>query len=174
VTDVLRGAADDRRAGAWDASRATLARLRPLAAGALIQYVVVLVLTLTVVGIPLAIYRFIRWSLFTQACMLEDATGRGALARSSELVRGRWWRTFAFTLFVDVLAVLSGLAFGILLLLLSARSLGFIDIASSLVYTLTMPFAAIALTLYYFDLEATEGAVGLNRAAMAAAPAPPA
>jgi predicted tellurium resistance membrane protein TerC len=72
---------------------------------------------------------------------------------SSVLVRGRWWRTFAFTVVVDVLAVLSGLIFGLVLLLLSARSLNFIDISSSLVYVLTVPLAAIALTLYYFDLE---------------------
>lgn len=38
--------------------------------------------------------------------------------------RDRWWRTFAFTAPVDVLALLSGLLVG------------------------------IALTLYYFDLEA--------------------
>jgi hypothetical protein len=86
--------------------------------------------------------------------MLEGRTGREALARSSALVQGRWWRTFAFTLFVDVLSVLSGLIVGILLLLLSSRSLNFIDLASSLVYTLTVPLAAAALTLYYFDLEA--------------------
>jgi predicted tellurium resistance membrane protein TerC len=64
-----------------------------------------------------------------------------------------WWRTFAFTALVDVLALLSGLLFGIVLLLLAARTLNFIDIASSLVYALTVPLAAIALTLYYFDLE---------------------
>jgi hypothetical protein len=153
VALVLREMASRRPVSARQALRAALARLRPLAAGAFVQYAVVLLLTLTVVGIPLAVYRFIRWSLFAQACMLEERTGLDALARSSVLVRGRWWRTFAFTVVVDVLAVLSGLIFGLVLLLLSARSLNFIDISSSLVYVLTVPLAAIALTLYYFDLE---------------------
>jgi hypothetical protein len=46
------------------------------------------------------------------------------------------------------------------LLLLSARSLNFIDITSSLVYMLTVPLAAIALTLYYFDVEALREPTG--------------
>ena len=32
----------------------------------------VILLTITIVGIPFAIRRFIRWSLFAQACMLDD------------------------------------------------------------------------------------------------------
>lgn len=157
VAIVLREMADERRLTARQAFRATFQRLRSLAAATAIQYGVVLLLTLTVVGIPFAVHRFIRWSLFAQACVLDGATARSSLARSSRLVRGRWWRTFGFTLLVDVLAVLSGLLVGVGLLLAAAGSLNFIDIASSVVYTLTVPLAAIALTLYYFDLEAPGG-----------------
>jgi hypothetical protein len=142
-----------RRVTAGEAVRATLERIRPLAAGALIEYGVVLLLTLTIVGIPLALHRFIRWSLFVQACMLGERTGRESLAKSSRLVRGRWWRTFGFTALVDLITVLTGVVFGLALLLLTDQSLNFIDLASSLVYMFTVPFAAIALTLYYFDLE---------------------
>jgi ABC-type sugar transport system permease subunit len=124
----------------------------------------VLLLTITVVGIPFAIHRFIRWSLFAQACMLEDLSANRSLRRSSELVRGRWWRTLGFTALVDVLAVLSGPLLGVGLLLLTDHSLSFINLAAALVYTFTVPYAAIQLTLYYFDLEArgvasTSGAV---------------
>ncbi len=152
VAFSLNEMAADRPISAGEAIRATAQRVRPLAAGTLIQYFVTLLLSLTVVGIPLAIHRFIRWSLFAQACMLDGLTGRESLAKSSRLVRGRWWRTFGFTVLVDVLALLSGILFGLVLLLLSAGTLNFIDIASSLVYVLTVPFAAIALTLYYFEL----------------------
>jgi hypothetical protein len=41
----------------------------------------------------------------------------------------------------------------VLILLLTAQSLTFIDITGSIVYTLIIPYAAIALTLYYFDLQ---------------------
>jgi hypothetical protein len=114
----------------------------------------VLVLTITIVGIPFAINRFIRWSLFAEACMLEDLSATESLRRSSLLVRGRWWRTFGFTALVDVLAILSGPLFGVGLLLLTDHSLNSINLAAALVYTLTVPYAAIQLTLYYFDLEA--------------------
>jgi ABC-type sugar transport system permease subunit len=148
---------DSRRVTAEQAVRTALGRIRPLAAAAFTQYGVVLLLTLTVVGIPLALYRFIRWSLFVQACMLDERGGRESLAESSRLVRGRWWRTFGFTALVDLLTVLTGLLVGIGLLLLTAQSLNFINLASSLVYMLTVPLAAIALTLYYFDLETRGG-----------------
>ncbi len=154
IAVVLHELADGRRISVKHAIRTTRARLRPLAAATVIQYGVVLLLTLTVVGIPLAIHRFIRWSLFAQACMLDGQDGRRALARSSRLVRGRWWRAFGFTAFVDVLAVLAGLSIGIALLLLTPTALNFIDLVSSLVYVLIVPFAAAALTLFYFDLEA--------------------
>ncbi len=45
-----------------------------------------------------------------------------------------------------------------LILLLTAQSLVFINITGSIVYTLVVPYAAIALTLYYFDLQARRAA----------------
>ena len=86
--------------------------------------------------------------------MLEDLSAPDSLRHSSLLVRGRWWRTLRFTAMVDVLALLSGPLFGVGLLLLTDHSLNFINLAAALVYTLTVPYAAIQLTLYYFDLEA--------------------
>jgi hypothetical protein len=143
-----------RRILAAQAYQRVLRRLRPLTRATATELGMVLLLTITVVGIPFAIHPLIRWSLFAQACMLGDLSAGESLRRSSELVRGRWWRTFGFTLLVDVLAALSGPLLGVGLLLLTDHSLNFINLASALVYTLTVPFAAIDLTLYYFDLEA--------------------
>ena len=81
------------------------------------------------------------------------ATGAVAVILS-ELVKGRWWRTFGFTALVDTLAVLSGPLLGVGLLLLTDHSLNFINLAAALVYTFTVPYAVIQLTLYYFDPEA--------------------
>jgi ABC-type sugar transport system permease subunit len=87
--------------------------------------------------------------------MLENLPADGSLRRSSELVKGHWWRTLGFTAVVDALAVLSGPLLGVGLLLLTDHSLTFINLAACLVYTFTVPYAAIQLTLYYFDLEAS-------------------
>jgi hypothetical protein len=54
--------------------------------------------------------------------------------------------------------VLSGPLLGVGLLLLTDHSLNFINLAALLVYTFMVPYAAIQLTLYYFDLEARSGA----------------
>jgi hypothetical protein len=143
-----------RRILAGQAYRRVLRRLRPLARGMATELAMVILLTITVVGIPIAIHRFVRWSLFAQACILGDLSATDSLRRSSELVRGRWWRTFGFTALVDTLAVLSGPLFGVGLLLLTDHSLNFINLAAALVYSVTVPYAAIQLTLYYFDLEA--------------------
>jgi hypothetical protein len=143
---------------AGEAYRRVLDRWRPLTRGMATELGMVLLLTVTVVGIPFAIHRFIRWSLFAEACMLDELPAGGSLRRSSELVRGRWWRTLGFTAFVDALAVLSGPLLGVGLLLLTDHSLTFINLAASLVYTFTVPYAAIQLTLYYFDLEARAAA----------------
>jgi len=136
------------------AYRRVLGRWRSLGKGMLTELGMILLLTITVVGIPFAIHRFIRWSLFAQACMLEDLSANESLRRSSVLVKGRWWRTFGFTMLVDVLAILSGPLLGVGLLLLTDHTLNFINLAAALVYTFTVPYAAIQLTLYYFDLEA--------------------
>ena len=139
---------------AGQAYRRVLERRRPLTKGMATELGMVLLLTITVVGIPFAIHRFTRWSLFAEACMLDDLSANESLHRSSELVKGHWWRTFGFTALVDTLAILSGPLLGVGLLLVTDHSLTFINLAASLVYTFTVPFAAIQLTLYYFDLEA--------------------
>jgi hypothetical protein len=153
VAVILNEIDAGRRILAGQAYRRVFRRLRPLARGMVTEIIMVLLLTITVVGIPFAVHRFIRWSLFAQACMLDDVSATESLRRSSELVRGRWWRTFGFTVLVDTLAVLSGPLLGVGLLLLTDHSLNFINLAGSLVYTFTVPYAAIQLTLFYFDLE---------------------
>jgi hypothetical protein len=142
-----------RQISAADAFRMALHRWRALAGALARQFGAALVLTLVIVGIPFAIRRFIRWSLFAQTTMLEGESARGALRRSAELVDGHWWRTFGITVLIDVLAALSGPLIGVLLLLLTDNSLNFINLVGALIYTITVPYAALALTLYYFDLD---------------------
>jgi hypothetical protein len=154
VAYSLREIDGGRAVRAADAFRAAFERLRALVGAGARQLGAVALLTLTVVGVPFAIRRYVCWSLFAEACALEDRTATGSLRRSGELVAGQWWRTFGFTGLVVVLAALSGPLLGVALLLLTDQSLNFINVAGALVYTVTVPYAAIALTLYYFDLEA--------------------
>jgi hypothetical protein len=50
-------------------------------------------LTITILGIPFAIILAGRWSLVIPVVASERRSVFGALKRSRELMRGRWWRT---------------------------------------------------------------------------------
>jgi len=143
-----------RQTSALGAYRLAGRKARALGGATALQFALMLALVITIVGIPFAVYYFIRTSLFAQESVLGDGTALGCLRASAGLTRRHWWRTFAFTALIDVIAVLSGPLLGVVILLLTSRSLVFIDVIGSIVYTLVVPYAAAALTLYYFDLQA--------------------
>ena len=115
--------------------------------------VVVVVLELTVVGIPLAAWLIVRWSLLAQVVVLDDRTSPGPLRRSAALVRGHWWRVALFTVVVAGIGLLLGPVVGGLLLLATSAAFNVINLITALVYTVTMPFVAIATTYLYYDLN---------------------
>ena len=65
---------------AGQAYRRVLSRIGPLTKGMVTELGIALALTITVVGIPFAIHRFIRWSLFAEACMLDDLSATHSLS----------------------------------------------------------------------------------------------
>lgn len=158
VTGAVAAALNETDAGrginALAAYRLAGRHAQGLGGATAVQFVLILLLIISVVGIPLAVYYFTRTSLFAQTGVLEGQSAAGSLRASWRLTHRRWWRTFGFTALVDVIAILSGPLLGVLILLLTAQSLMFIDITGSIVYALVVPYAAIALTLYYFDLQA--------------------
>jgi ACR3 family arsenite efflux pump ArsB len=68
-------------------------------------------------------------------------------------------------LFVTVIALLLGPLIGTILLFVTSASFDFVNLVSSVVYAVVIPFVAIASTYLYFDLrvakqheaETTEG-----------------
>ena len=120
--------------------------------------VVVVLLTTSVVGIPFAIWIVFRSSFLGQAFALEGLSGPRALARSFALVRGRWWRVATIEVLVTGLALLLGplVGIGILFATPTSATLDVVNLVSSVIYTITMPFAAIASTYLYFDCRVRE------------------
>ena len=51
-------------------------------------------LTITLIGIPFAIFFGFRWIFCSLAAVFEEKSAVKALKRSSELVKGGWWRVF--------------------------------------------------------------------------------
>ena len=141
---------------ARDAYAAIRGYVRPLAAGLVVVTAVVLLLELTVFGIPFAVWLVVRWSLFAQCIVLEQLPWRAALRRSATLVRHRWLRVAWITLIVVGTAVLLGPAIGVTLILVSPIGLGTVNLISALVSVLAVPYAAIATCYLYYDLRTRE------------------
>lgn len=91
----------------------------------LIWLLVVAGLTVTVIGIPFAIYFAVRWGLFLGTITFEKPVISSALRRSSELVEGMWWRVFGMLLAIFLLSTVVHAIIEI--------SIGFILIATNLV-----------------------------------------
>ena len=149
----------------------------------ILWFLVVGGLTITIIGIPFAIYFSVRWGLYSLPVLLEGTTARNALRRSTELVKGSWWRVFGIMLAISLISFMiyfileASLSF-----LLSWMGLaeaeeptGFLDtlrqlfiptpseigwfsytirrLVSLIIATFTMPISVIGSTLLYFDLR---------------------
>ncbi len=147
---------EGRAVGARSAYLLALTRLRPLA-GALVRAVLVIgLLDLSVVGIPIAIWLTLRWSLVAQVVALEDEMGWRALRRSGQIVHRHWFRVGSITILVTGGFLLLGPVAGTLMLLLTSASFDVVNIAAGLIYVVTLPFVAIITTYLYFDLLVEE------------------
>jgi hypothetical protein len=111
-------------------------------------------------GLGYVLYAFVRWALFIQVVVLEEAGPAAALRRSASLLRRQWWRTF---LLLSLLAlgqtVLGTIASSLLGSLVGApggtTAAGLIGgVTFTAISVLYFPLAANALTLYYLALRA--------------------
>jgi hypothetical protein len=117
--------------------------------------VIVVGLALTVIGLPWSIRQAVRYQFAVSVVVTEELSGADALARSTELVRGRWWRT-AFTLgLFGVLAFLvnSVLQLGLLVVLGSLPLWLYLSI-SFVATGLVVPLVATPAILLYGDAAA--------------------
>ena len=63
-------------------------------------------LAVTIIGIPFAIYFGVRWGLYGVPVMIESSRVWNALGRSTELVRGSWWRVFGIMLVITLITLM--------------------------------------------------------------------
>ena len=57
------------------------------------------------IGIPIAIWKYVDWQFVQQEVLFENKRIRDALRGSSRLVRGRWWYTVRVAGFLWLLSV---------------------------------------------------------------------
>ena len=75
---------------------------------------------ITVAWFVFILYFGVKWSLYNQGIIIENLSTIAALRRSSELVRGAWWRFFGiYLLLIWASTVLTSLLLGLTIVLLS-------------------------------------------------------
>jgi hypothetical protein len=137
--------------GPVHAYRLALARFRPLLGTLLLAVGAWVALTATVFLSPIALWLAVRWAFLAQVVELEDASALGALRRSGELVRGRWFRVASLVGIGLVLTLAIGPLIGALLIILTHAPFALLNLVAGIVYALAMPFVAITTTYLYFD-----------------------
>jgi hypothetical protein len=146
---------------ALGAYRKALPSLPSLLGIVLLVTVSLVLVSLTSIGVLIAAWLIVRWSLLGQVNALERVSGVGGLRRSARLVRGSFWRVASLVLFVTLIALLLGPLCGTLLLFVTHASFNFINLVAGVVDAIVLPYVAIATTYMYFDLRvAKQGEAG--------------
>jgi hypothetical protein len=161
VRDVRDGRAD-RTIG--ETYRAVQPRLAALIVAGILAGIGILI-GLILIVIP-GLYLLTIWSMIVPVIVIEGRSAGESFARSREIVRGNGWSVFGL---VIVTFLLVGIA-GAIIRLIFAPLPNFLDVwlGSLVAHSLTVPFAAAALTTAYFRLTAGESVA----AAPATTPAP--
>jgi hypothetical protein len=102
------------------------------------------------------VYLAVRWYFVPQCVVIEGARGQQALSRSSLVVTGFWWRTFALVLLANV-----AIAIPSFILLAPFTEIAkntdravWALVGSAVTTSVTTPFVAVYSTLLYYDLLA--------------------
>ncbi|HEX9259832.1 MAG TPA: hypothetical protein VF855_09885, partial [Acidimicrobiales bacterium] len=145
------------------ALRELAGRAGALALAYLIVVTVLLLLSITVIGLPFALVYLVRRSLAPTVIAVEGLGATEGLRRSRELIAGNGLRSFAIAAVATLLVGLTGPLVGTLLMLLLSPPLWSVNVFSTLVYVLLLPVAGIVLSLLRYDRIATlEGAAPIE------------
>jgi hypothetical protein len=157
VVSVIRRLERHDDASVWSAItglRGQVWRLLGARAGAVA--ILVGLAFIPIVGWVIDVYLAVRWTFLEQAILLDGARVPDAYTTSGRVVKGQWWRTLGITGIVLAVAISLGPIVGVALVLVTSLALPYVNVISALFYMALIPFAAIALTLLYFDLQARE------------------
>ena len=113
----------------------------------------VILMALTIIGIPWAIWKLVGWAFVQQEVLFTRNSLRESFRGSSDLVRGRWWHAVRPIVFFYVLTTIAGpiLTFA---LIFTTLPLFWVNLLGSLIFALLIPYVTVGKTLLYFDLQA--------------------
>jgi hypothetical protein len=149
----VRELVESRPAGFRPALGGVRARLWRVVFAQLLATAGVVLVAVTIIGIPWAIWLLVGWAFVQQEVLFTDKSLRESFRGSSDLVRGRWWHAVRAIVFFSVLTAVAGpvLTFA---LIFTKIPLFWVNVLGSLIFALLIPYVAIGKTLLYFDLQA--------------------
>jgi hypothetical protein len=136
--------------------RSSLPFMPRIVGAALINAVILTLISLTVIGIPVAIFLATQWLYSPQAILFDGASWNSARSRSRDVIKGDWPRTIGMAVLITYAVGVPGPLVGILLVL-AGVSIPIAGIISSAIFVVMYPITIIAATLYYFDRRALKG-----------------
>ncbi len=115
----------------------------------LLIFIFILLLTVTIIGIPVAIFFGVYWYLSSYSVLDQGLSGMSALKKSKELIKGHWWKTFALFVIAIVVSIVLSSVVG---LIGGQDSLvgGFLMSILSGILSIYFGYVAVA---YYFNLK---------------------
>jgi hypothetical protein len=119
--------------------------------GQILASLLVLLLALTIIGIPIAIWKYVQWQFVQQEILYQDRPIREAFRGSSRVVSGHWWRTVRTAGFLWLISVVTGPMLGFALIF-TPLSLTWANVVGTVVFALLIPYVATGRTLLYLDL----------------------
>ena len=154
-TAVVSRLERDQSGGAAEALSDMVRRLPQLLLARALAVTGIVVLTLTVVGVPAAVWLAVRWAFVEQAVLLDGRSALRGLRISEVLVSRDWWWSAAAVLGLGFVGLVAASAVGLTaILFLKSMPLAYINLATSIVFVAIVPVVAIAMSLVYFDLQA--------------------
>lgn len=131
-------------------------RFRDVVSASLRATGIVFLLSITVVGIPWAIKRLVKWAFIIPAIVVDAQTGESALGYSESLVLGRWWVTFGRLIASALVLLLPAFVVNQLILAAIPGVAGVI--LSHVTDFVTLPYGMITTALLFFDLKSRRDA----------------
>jgi hypothetical protein len=119
----------------------------------LVATLLVILLSITVIGIPYAIKKFVDWQFAQQEVLFENRSIREALRASTGNVRNNWWRTAIAATTLWLLSQIPGPILG-LAFLFTTLPVGTVNLFGSAIFVLLIPYVAVGRTLLYLGLAA--------------------
>jgi hypothetical protein len=153
IARAIADVADGHPADFNRAYRQILDRLGALLLAAVRVLGITLLISMTIIGIPFAIYLGIRWFFFPQAVVIERTDSSDALSLSADIIKGSWWRTFGIVVVISPLAAIPSFGVGALFAWAAPIASALI---SAVIATIVRPFTAGGFTLLFFDLSSRE------------------